>query len=287
MGQAQPIFKDPKRFPDMVDPLLTGEYPVTSLNQAVGVAAMCLQEEPMVRPMISDVLAALSFLAVAPPDAPAPGRLAPILSTRENTISHHGNQPNSRERGVSTHKKDESTDSEDEEEDKCDSGGEDEQEEDNNENENSDSDKSVKKIKESGKWTSSLKRKSKAESKCSSFGSMASSAGFSLRCDSTYPERNLHSKQEVIHESHHYHSGSSSDEESCNESYKSSSQIRRLKSTSSMKKTSKKRQNSNISKSSGPSHSRNENIIESDDDDDGSDFVYSRHSSSVGSDYEE
>lgn len=36
-----------------------------SLNQAVGVAAMCLQEESSVRPLFGDVVAALSFLAVA------------------------------------------------------------------------------------------------------------------------------------------------------------------------------------------------------------------------------
>lgn len=43
-----------------------------SLNQAVGVAAMCLQEEPSVRPLIGDVVAALSFLQVAPQDEPVP-----------------------------------------------------------------------------------------------------------------------------------------------------------------------------------------------------------------------
>lgn len=66
--QAQPFFKDPKRFPDMADPILERKFPVKSLNQAIGVAAMCVQEEPSVRPLISDVVAALSFLGVAAPD---------------------------------------------------------------------------------------------------------------------------------------------------------------------------------------------------------------------------
>lgn len=67
---AQPYFKDPKRFPEMADPHLKGAFPDKSLNQAVGVAAMCVQEDPSVRPMISDVVAALSFLMVAPPQKP-------------------------------------------------------------------------------------------------------------------------------------------------------------------------------------------------------------------------
>lgn len=37
-----------------------------ALNQAVGVAAMCLQEEASVRPLIADVVMALSFLALDP-----------------------------------------------------------------------------------------------------------------------------------------------------------------------------------------------------------------------------
>ncbi|CAI9754522.1 unnamed protein product [Fraxinus pennsylvanica] len=71
----------------MVDPLLKREFPVTRLNQAVGVAAMCLQDEPLVRPLISDVVAALSFLAVSPPDAPVPARLVPLLSSQDGDIS--------------------------------------------------------------------------------------------------------------------------------------------------------------------------------------------------------
>ncbi|XP_013610346.1 PREDICTED: serine/threonine-protein kinase At3g07070 [Brassica oleracea var. oleracea] len=62
---AQPIFRDPTRFPQLADPLLRGEFPEKSLNQAVAVAAMCLNEEPMVRPLISDVVTALSFLGAS------------------------------------------------------------------------------------------------------------------------------------------------------------------------------------------------------------------------------
>ncbi|OIT19583.1 PREDICTED: serine/threonine-protein kinase CDL1-like [Nicotiana attenuata] len=69
---AQPFFRDPKRFPELADPRLGKKFPVKSLNQAVGVAAMCLQDEPMVRPLIGDVVAALSFLTMPQPDDPIP-----------------------------------------------------------------------------------------------------------------------------------------------------------------------------------------------------------------------
>ncbi|KAJ9545452.1 hypothetical protein OSB04_025159 [Centaurea solstitialis] len=69
---AQPYFKEPKRYPELADPQLKGAFSEKSLNQAVGVAAMCVQEEPSVRPFISDVVAALGFLTVAGPPIPPP-----------------------------------------------------------------------------------------------------------------------------------------------------------------------------------------------------------------------
>ncbi|XP_042403313.1 probable serine/threonine-protein kinase PBL26 [Zingiber officinale] len=59
---AMPLLKDQKRFPELVDPLLQGDYPAKGLGQAAAVAAMCLQEEPSVRPLMTDVVVALSFL---------------------------------------------------------------------------------------------------------------------------------------------------------------------------------------------------------------------------------
>lgn len=47
----------------MADPLLKGNYPVKGLHQAFAVAAMCLQEEAAMRPLMSDVVTALGFLA--------------------------------------------------------------------------------------------------------------------------------------------------------------------------------------------------------------------------------
>ncbi|KAK1428472.1 hypothetical protein QVD17_17307 [Tagetes erecta] len=59
---ANPIFKEPQRFVELADPLLNGDYPEKGLSQAVAVAAMCLNEDASVRPLISDVVTALSFL---------------------------------------------------------------------------------------------------------------------------------------------------------------------------------------------------------------------------------
>ncbi|KAJ8540260.1 hypothetical protein K7X08_030179 [Anisodus acutangulus] len=81
---AQPYLKDPKRFPELADPRLEKRFPVKSLNQAVGVTAMCLQDEPMVRPLIGDVVAALSFLTMPSPDDPVPS--SPTAPTPTSNI---------------------------------------------------------------------------------------------------------------------------------------------------------------------------------------------------------
>ncbi|KAG7625971.1 putative serine/threonine-protein kinase PBL23 RLK-Pelle-RLCK-VIIa-1 family [Arabidopsis thaliana] len=61
---ASPLFKDRRKFTLMADPLLEGKYPIKGLYQALAVAAMCLQEEAATRPMMSDVVTALEYLAM-------------------------------------------------------------------------------------------------------------------------------------------------------------------------------------------------------------------------------
>ncbi|KAL5983906.1 Serine/threonine-protein kinase pbl27 [Asimina triloba] len=70
---ARPLFKDRRKFPKMADPLLQGRYPMRGLYQALAVAAMCLQEQAATRPLIGDVVTALSYLAsqTYDPNAPA------------------------------------------------------------------------------------------------------------------------------------------------------------------------------------------------------------------------
>ncbi|XP_062230372.1 probable serine/threonine-protein kinase PBL25 [Phragmites australis] len=72
---AMPMFKDQKRYHELVDPLIKKEYPAKALNQVVAMAAMCLQEEDSVRPLMADVVMTLGFLttmALDPPPSAAP-----------------------------------------------------------------------------------------------------------------------------------------------------------------------------------------------------------------------
>ncbi|XP_010543354.1 PREDICTED: serine/threonine-protein kinase CDL1 [Tarenaya hassleriana] len=60
---ARPLFKDRRKFSQIADPMLQGQYPPRGLYQALAVAAMCVQEQPNLRPVIADVVTALSYLS--------------------------------------------------------------------------------------------------------------------------------------------------------------------------------------------------------------------------------
>ena len=64
--QAEPRIKDPQKYPELVDPLLEGNYPHADLSQVLAIAAMCLNADAAVRPSISDVVRALAFLVQDP-----------------------------------------------------------------------------------------------------------------------------------------------------------------------------------------------------------------------------
>lgn len=61
----------------MADPALEGQYPPRGLYQALAVAAMCVQEQPSMRPLIGDVVTALTYLAsqIYNPEAHVSSRL--------------------------------------------------------------------------------------------------------------------------------------------------------------------------------------------------------------------
>lgn len=46
----------------MADPLLQGRFSAHSLQHTVAITAMCLQEQPNIRPLIGDVVVALEYL---------------------------------------------------------------------------------------------------------------------------------------------------------------------------------------------------------------------------------
>lgn len=60
---ARPLFKDRRKFPQMADPTLEGQYPMRGLYQALAIAAMCVQEQSNLRPLIADIVTALNYLA--------------------------------------------------------------------------------------------------------------------------------------------------------------------------------------------------------------------------------
>ncbi|PAN15595.1 hypothetical protein PAHAL_2G500400 [Panicum hallii] len=91
---ARPLFKDRRKFPLMADPALEGQYPLRGLYQALAVAAMCVQEQPSMRPLIGDVVTALTYLASQTYDPEAHGisrMVAPGTPPRTRTRSRsHG-----------------------------------------------------------------------------------------------------------------------------------------------------------------------------------------------------
>lgn len=80
---ARPLFKDRKKFSQMADPTLEGQYPTRGLYQALAIAAMCVQEQPNMRPLIADVVTALNYLASQTYDHQA----HPVQSSRKGSSS--------------------------------------------------------------------------------------------------------------------------------------------------------------------------------------------------------
>lgn len=60
--QARPMFSDRRKFSLMADPALEGQYPTRGLYQALAIAAMCVQEQPNMRPLVGDVVTALNYI---------------------------------------------------------------------------------------------------------------------------------------------------------------------------------------------------------------------------------
>ncbi|KAK2985580.1 hypothetical protein RJ640_025013 [Escallonia rubra] len=81
---ARPLFKDRRKFYQMADPALQGQYPARGLYQALAIAAMCVQEQPNMRPLIADVVIALNYLATQPFDPQIHSRRASNKSSRRN-----------------------------------------------------------------------------------------------------------------------------------------------------------------------------------------------------------
>lgn len=57
------MFKERAKISLMADPMLQGQYPFRGLYQALAIAAMCVQEQPHLRPVVADVVTGLTYLA--------------------------------------------------------------------------------------------------------------------------------------------------------------------------------------------------------------------------------
>ncbi|KAK9733904.1 hypothetical protein RND81_04G100000 [Saponaria officinalis] len=104
---ATPYFKETSRHRELADRLLHGDFPMKGLNQAVAIASMCLQDEASVRPVMCDVVSALSYLTNVPKDANPSSPLlssnsdsSPISDEYSESQSPSSNHDNERQRAV-------------------------------------------------------------------------------------------------------------------------------------------------------------------------------------------
>ncbi|KAJ4823199.1 hypothetical protein Tsubulata_015147 [Turnera subulata] len=58
---AMPLMKDQSNFSKLVDPLLKGNYSMSTLKKVIEVAGLCLHEDVTMRPVSSDLVAAMQF----------------------------------------------------------------------------------------------------------------------------------------------------------------------------------------------------------------------------------
>lgn len=92
------MFRKQSRYSELVDPLLEGEFPRKALNHAVAVAVMCLHDDASARPLMTDVVSALSYLG----NKPEPLIASPIAAPSPQTVRHvdenHSGETNKKER---------------------------------------------------------------------------------------------------------------------------------------------------------------------------------------------
>ncbi|PPD84198.1 hypothetical protein GOBAR_DD18849 [Gossypium barbadense] len=104
---AQPIFKEPKHFSQMADPLLEKRFPERGLNQAVAIAAMCVQEEAAARPLISDLASVLNGADAAGKTKAADSNVTPTIAEERSEDEEDGGssaRSSSADRGLTQQK---------------------------------------------------------------------------------------------------------------------------------------------------------------------------------------
>ncbi|XP_022946435.1 probable serine/threonine-protein kinase PBL21 [Cucurbita moschata] len=95
---SRPLLKDRRKFVQLVDPLLEGHFPLRCLQHAVAITAMCLQEQPSFRPLISDIVVALEYLVSQ--SYLQELRHVKILGSSQLSPSQHNEDINAQESGI-------------------------------------------------------------------------------------------------------------------------------------------------------------------------------------------
>ncbi|CAA7405180.1 unnamed protein product [Spirodela intermedia] len=93
---ARTMFNDRKRLPKLADPRLQGQYTMRGLYQSLAVASMCINEEAAARPLIGDVVTALTYLAnhsYEPATAGGGARAATAGEQEERSGSRYARTP--------------------------------------------------------------------------------------------------------------------------------------------------------------------------------------------------
>ncbi|KAJ0086119.1 hypothetical protein Patl1_09387 [Pistacia atlantica] len=92
--QSRPLLKDQKKYSHLADPRLQGRFPRRCLNYAIAITAMCLNEEATYRPMVTDIVVALDYLASQSENNPvsrnAGANSAPSSTTEFSRGSYSG-----------------------------------------------------------------------------------------------------------------------------------------------------------------------------------------------------
>ncbi|KGN46431.1 serine/threonine-protein kinase PBS1 [Cucumis sativus] len=96
---ARPFFNDRRRFSKLADPQLQGRYPMRGLYQALAVASMCTQEQAAARPLIGDVVTALSYLANQSYDPSSPSGTAAAGTAAQRGSGDRDERRNRDEKG--------------------------------------------------------------------------------------------------------------------------------------------------------------------------------------------
>ncbi|KAJ3689721.1 hypothetical protein LUZ61_018885 [Rhynchospora tenuis] len=63
LSWARPYLNDRRKFYYLADPAMQGHFPQRAFHQIVVIISMCLQEQPHVRPIIADVVVAITHVA--------------------------------------------------------------------------------------------------------------------------------------------------------------------------------------------------------------------------------